>query len=102
MAAFGGIRRGRLALLAMGAVLLAALGIGPSYAADSAKVYVVQGLPGKSLDIAVDGASVAKNVRTAAIAGPISVNPGKRKISFRDGGQVLLERTFTVKARSSW
>jgi hypothetical protein len=83
-------------------VALAGLGVAPSYAADNAKIYIVQGLPGKDLDVAVDGKSVAKNVKTAAVAGPFSVKAGHRKVTFSDGGKVLLERMFSVTAKSSW
>jgi hypothetical protein len=92
----------KVALLAAGALSLAGLTVGPSYAADDAKIYIVQGLPGKALDIAVDGKTVAKNVKTAAVAGPFTVKAGKRKVTMSDGGDQVLARTFAVKAKSSW
>jgi hypothetical protein len=92
----------KVALLAAGALSLAGLTVGPSYAADDAKIYVVQGLPGKALDIAVDGKTVAKNVKTAAVAGPFTVKAGKRKVTMSDGGDEVLARSFAVKAKSSW
>lgn len=92
----------KLALVTAGALSLAGLTVGPSFAADDAKIYIVQGLPGKSLDISVDGKSVAKDVKTAAVAGPFAVKSGKRKVTFSDGGDVVLERMFSVKAKSSW
>lgn len=92
----------KMALLTAGALSLAGLSVGTSFAADDAKIYIVQGLPGKSLDIAVDGKSVAKDVKTAAVAGPFSVKGGERKVTFSDGGDVVLERMFSVKAKSSW
>jgi hypothetical protein len=75
---------------------------GPSYAADSAQVYVVQGLPGKTVDVAFDGHVVARGIKTAAVVGPFSIKSGSRKVTFSDGGKVLLERMFSVKAKSSW
>lgn len=92
----------RIALLAAGTVTLAGLTVGPSYAADDAKIYVVQGLPGKNLDVAVDGKTVATNVKTAAVAGPFEVKSGSRKVTFKDGNTVVLERVFSVKPKSSW
>jgi hypothetical protein len=83
-------------------LLLAGLSTAPSQAAADAKVYVVQGLPGKSLDIKVDGKTVARNVKTAAVVGPFSVRAGNRKVTFSDAGEVVLERMFPVKSKSSW
>ena len=95
-------RWARIALVLVGAVALVGGSISTSYAADDASIYVVQGLPGRVLDVAVDGKKVASGVRTAAIAGPYSVKTGSRKIRFSDDGEVVLERTFSVPARSSW
>lgn len=88
--------------MAAGVVAIAGLTVGPSYAADDAKVYFVQGLPGDSIDVAVDGKSVAKNVKTAAVVGPFKVKAGSRKVTFSDNGKVVVERMFSVKAKSSW
>lgn len=95
-------RWAKAGLVAVGALALVGGTVSTSYAADDAKVYIVQGLPGKDLDIAVDGKSVAKDVKTAAVAGPFSVKAGERKITFSDDGDVVLEREFAVKAKSSW
>ncbi len=94
-------RWSRLALLAAGTVALAGLAIAPSYAADDAKVYVIQGLPGKTVDIAIDGRTVAKGVKTAALVGPFKVAGGKRDVKISSGGNTVLERMISVKARSS-
>ncbi len=95
-------RSAKIALVAAGVVAMAGLTVGPSYAADDAEVYVVQGLPGKSLDVSVDGKSVAKGVKTAAVAGPFKIKAGSRKVTFKSDGKVVLERMFSVKAKSSW
>jgi Domain of unknown function (DUF4397) len=89
-------------VLVSSALAVAALIAGPSYAADSAEIYVVQGLPGKALDVSVDGNSVAKGVKAAEVAGPFKVAAGSRKVTFTSDGEVVLERTFSVKASSSW
>lgn len=96
-------RRVLTLLLLIGATLgLAGLTAGSSSAADSASVYVVQGLPGRSVDVVVDGKTVAQGVKTAAVVGPFTVAAGTRKVTFRDGGTTLLSRSFAVKPRSSW
>jgi hypothetical protein len=90
-------------VLLLGATLgLAGLTAGPSYAANSASLYIVQGLPGRNVDVTVDGKTVAKGVKTAAVVGPFKVKPGSRKVTFSDGGKQLLSRSFSVKSRSSW
>ncbi|HEY0237831.1 MAG TPA: DUF4397 domain-containing protein [Friedmanniella sp.] len=97
------LRRALVLVLTLGATLgLAGLTAGPSFAANTADLYVVQGLPGRSVDVSVDGKQVAKSVKTAAVVGPFKVRPGSRKITFSDGGTTLLSRQFPVKARSSW
>ena len=65
-------------------------------------MYVVQGLPGRSVDVTVDGKQVAKGVKTAAVVGPFKVKPGSRKVTFSDAGTELLSRSFKVRRRSSW
>jgi hypothetical protein len=53
-------RWSKLALVAAGVLALAGLTISPSYAADDTEIYIVQGVPGKDLDVAIDGKSVAE------------------------------------------
>jgi Domain of unknown function (DUF4397) len=89
-------------LLVTGALTFAGLIAGPSYAADSSEIFIVQGLPGKKVDVSVDGDSVASGVETAKVAGPFKVQAGKRKVTFSEDGEVVLERTFSVRPKSSW
>ena len=97
------LRRVLVLVLMLGATLgLAGLTAAPSFAANEASVYVVQGLPGQSVDVSVDGKQVAQGVKTAAVVGPFKVKPGSRKVTFSDDGTELLSRSFSVKARSSW
>src|SRR4051812_39100851 len=96
------LRRSLALLLTLGATLgLAGLTAGPSYAANDASIYVVQGLPGRTVDVTVDGKTVAKDVKTAAVVGPFKVAPGSRKVTFSDNGKTLLSRSFSVTAGSS-
>ncbi len=73
------------------------LTISPSYAANGTEIYIVQGVPGKNLDVAIDGESVAEDVKTAAVAGPFKVEPGSRMVTFSDNGTTVLENTFSIK-----
>ncbi|RYZ26952.1 MAG: DUF4397 domain-containing protein, partial [Propionibacteriaceae bacterium] len=97
------LRRLLVLVLLLGTTLgLAGLTAGPSFAANTATVYVVQGLPGRNVDVTVDGKKVASGVETAGVVGPFKVKPGSRKVTFSDAGKELLSRSFSVKARSSW
>jgi hypothetical protein len=90
----------KLALLAAGVLALAGVTISPSYAANDTEIYIVQGLPGKNLDVAIDGESVAEDVKTAAVAGPFKVKPGSRMVTFSEDGTTVLENTFSIKEGS--
>lgn len=94
-------RRTKLILICIGALALSGLATGPGHAGNTAEVYVVQGLPGKSLDVSIDGATVDRDVDAAEVVGPFDVEPGSRTVSFSDGDDVVLERTMKVAASSS-
>jgi hypothetical protein len=95
-----GARWSKLALVAAGVLALAGLTISPSYAANDTEIYIVQGLPGKNLDVEIDGESVAEGVKTAAVAGPFKVKPGSRMVTFSENGTKVLENTFSIKEGS--
>ncbi len=94
-------RRVNLALLCIGALAIAGVAVSPGHAADTAEVYVVQGLPGKTLDVSIDGESVETGVATAKVVGPFDVEPGTRTLAFTDGGDTVLERSVKLTAGSS-
>jgi hypothetical protein len=94
-------RWARLMVVIAGALALIGGTVSTSYAANDAKVFIVQGLPGRNLDVAIDGKSVAEGLKTAAVGGPYAAKAGKRKVTFTDNGKVVLERTFSVVAKSS-
>ncbi|HEY6809664.1 MAG TPA: DUF4397 domain-containing protein [Propionibacteriaceae bacterium] len=93
-------RWSKLALVIAGVLALAGLTISPSYAANDTEIYIVQGLPGKDLDVDIDGNSVATGVKTAAVAGPFKVKPGSRMVTFSENGTKVLENTFSIKEGS--
>jgi hypothetical protein len=88
-------------LIGIGALALAGALVDPGYGADTAEIYVVQGLPGQSLVVKVDGKAVDNDVATAKVVGPFDIEPGRRTVTFSDGGDVVLERALTVEAGSS-
>jgi Domain of unknown function (DUF4397) len=93
-------RWSKLALATAGVLALAGATISPSYAANDTEVYIVQGLPGKDLDVDIDGHSVAEGVKTATVAGPFKVKPGSRMVTFSENGTKVLENTFSIKEGS--
>jgi hypothetical protein len=93
-------RWSKLALGAAGVLALAGITISPSYAQTESEIFIVQGLPGKNLDVAIDGESVATDVKTAAVAGPFKVEPGSRMVTFSENGTTVLENTFSIKEGS--
>ena len=102
MSASNTARWARVVIVVAGALALVGGTISTSHAANEAEVFVVQGLPGRNLDVAIDGKSVATGLKTAAVGGPYTAKAGLRKVTFRDNGNVVLERTFSVSAKSSW
>jgi hypothetical protein len=85
--------------LAVAGLAVFAAGFASTAAAGSATtgvVYVVQGLPGKVVDVQIDGRTVATGAKAADIVGPLTVASGQRKLTVRSGGSVMLERMFTV------
>jgi hypothetical protein len=95
------IHRVPLVLIGIGALALAGVTVDPGYGANTAEIYVVQGLPDQSLDVSVDGKSVERGVATAKVVGPFDVEPGRRTVTFSDGKDVVLERALSVDAGSS-
>jgi hypothetical protein len=90
-----------LALLAAGTVALAGTAVSPSFAADDGEMYVVQGLPGQVVDVAVDGHTMAKGVKTAALVGPFHVRGGERTVTISAAGKQLVQRKVKITAKSS-
>lgn len=82
----------------LGAGLLAV----PSEAADSAEIYLVQGLPTTTLDVEIDGKQVAKGLKATTVAGPFKVSAGSHDVSVSSAGKILTEKSVKVGAGSSW
>lgn len=83
------------------ALTVAAFSSTPANAADTAAIYVVQGLPGVSADISVDGAVVATGVAAAKVVGPLSVGPGSHTATVTVQGSQVAAASMTAKAGDS-
>lgn len=91
----------RLLAVVVGIGSLSGLLVSPSFAGDEAELYFVQGLPRTTVEVQVDGKTVDKSMKTADVAGPFTVAPGRHRVTVRSEGTTILDRSMTVKARSS-
>ncbi|GAB3938534.1 hypothetical protein GCM10029976_053160 [Kribbella albertanoniae] len=73
----------------------------PAQGAAGGNLYIVQGLPGRTLDISIDGREVATKVPAAKLIGPLGVSAGQRTITAKQGGKVVIERQVTVASGGS-
>jgi hypothetical protein len=73
----------------------------PAQAAGNGQVFIVQGLPGRTVDISLDGRTVAQRVKATEVIGPFTVAAGQRKITARDAGKVVIEGMVSVGAGSN-
>ena len=74
-----GMRWAKVALAATAALGLAAVSLPASYAADDASSSTsCRDFPAEPRRRAVDGKTVAKDVKTAAVAGPFKIKAGSR------------------------
>jgi hypothetical protein len=73
----------------------------PAEQAATSHIYVVQGLPGRSLDVSIDGRVVTSGLQTTKIAGPFAVAPGTRMITARQAGEVVIQREISVGSATS-
>ena len=86
----------------MGGFTAATAGAATAAAEDTATLYLVQGLPGTAIDVAVDGQTVATALKTTDVSAPIAVGVGSRKLTFTDAsGKVVAENSFDAKAGAS-
>jgi hypothetical protein len=97
---------GRVVRIVVGLSVSALVGAGlfaaPSQAADAAEIYLVQGVPAKSVEVTVDGKEVASGVRATAVSGPFKVKAGEHTVAVRSDGKPVASATVTVGAGSSW
>jgi len=89
-----------LTLAVMVAATSALLAV-PADAAGKGVLHVIQGLPGRTLDISIDGKTVASGVKATEVVGPLDVAAGQRKVTAKDAGKVVIERVVTVGAESN-
>lgn len=82
-------------------VALLSAGLVPGVAADRTTVYVVQGLPGRTVSVEVDGRSVAEDLAGGKVAGPFEVRSGTRTMTFAEDGETVVTAKVKLPAGSS-
>jgi hypothetical protein len=95
------LRRTWLALLGLGSVALLSIGLTPSVAASPTSIYVVQGLPGHTVSVSVDGETVVESLAGGKVAGPFKVKRGARTVTVSEGDKTLVTSKVTLPRGSS-
>ncbi|MER7073170.1 DUF4397 domain-containing protein [Terrabacter sp. NPDC000476] len=97
--------RGRTVTVVAGALAAAASSlwsVSPSVAApERARVFVVQGLPGRLVDVSVDGRPVATGLVGASLSRAVELAAGAHTVTFSSGGSEVLRRSVDLRAGSS-
>jgi len=90
-----------LAVAGGGLLALLSAGLTPSSAADQTRIYIVQGLPSRTISVAVDGDSVVSGLAGGKVAGPFRVKHGTRTVTVSEGGQTLVTSKVKLPAGSN-
>lgn len=95
------LRRTWIALLGGAVLVLVSAGLTPSEAAAPTCIYVVQGLPGRTVAVSVDGKTVVDGLAGGKVAGPLPVKHGVRTVTVSEGGQSLVTSKVTLPLSSN-
>lgn len=83
------------------AASLALLALAPTQpvaaAANPALVTVIQAVPGATVDVSIDGRSVASGAAVGDVLGPFELSPGDHDVSF-EGDDVAVDSSLSVSA----
>jgi hypothetical protein len=87
----------------LAALLMPAIVAGPAAAAteNAAEVYVIHGIAGQVLDIAVDGKEVLAKAAPKTIVGPLALDPGSHRVTLTKDGKTIAQGKFKVGAGQS-
>jgi hypothetical protein len=88
-----------LLLAAAGSAVLPVQGAAAAHR-ESGKVFVIQGVPGVSVDVSVDGKSVDTGAQAKDVLGPLSLTSGKHTVTFASSKWTVTS-SFQVDARSA-
>ncbi len=76
-------------------------GLTPSVAASPTSIYLVQGLPGHTVSVSVDGEKVVDSLAGGKVAGPFKVKRGSRTVTVSEGGETLVASKVNLPLGSS-
>jgi hypothetical protein len=94
------LRVTRIAVIG-GLFALISTGITPSVATAHTRIYIVQGLPSRTVSMTVDGEEVVSGLAGGKVAGPFAVKSGTRSMTVTDGGQTLVTSKVRLPAGSN-
>lgn len=94
-------RRTWIALLGAAVLALVTAGLTPSVAASPTSIYVVQGLPGRTVSVSVDGKTLAGELAGGEVAGPYAVKRGTRTVTVSEGDETLVTNKITLPVGSN-
>ena len=95
------LRRTWTALLGGAVLALVSAGLTPSVAASPTTIYVIQGLPGHTVSVSVDGKTVVKSLAGGKVAGPFKVKRGSRTVTVSEGDETLVASKINLPLGSS-
>jgi len=94
------LRVTRIAVIG-GLFALLSYGVTPSVAKAQTSIYIVQGLPGRTVSVTVDGDEMVGGLAGGKVAGPFRVKSGTRSVTFSDDGKTLVTSKVRLPAGSN-
>lgn len=99
------MKRTSLVTLVSSVAIAGAVSVTPAAQAapqESARLMVVQALPGQTLDVEIDARSLAEGSETGSVLGPFEVPAGEHRVTFRDdSGDVVLDTSVELAPGAS-
>ena len=95
------LRRTWTALLGGAVLALVSAGLTPSVAASPTCIYVIQGLPGRTVSVSVDGEKVVEDLAGGKVAGPFPVKRGARTVTVSEDDKTLVTSKVTLPLGSN-
>ncbi len=77
---------------------ITALGVPASSAAGDATIYLIQGLPGKTVTVTVDGKTVVRDQKSGTVSPAVRVASGKRRVTVSSAGAVIVDQMVSIGA----
>ena len=94
--------RVRAAIVLLTAIVATLVWPTPAMAAPAGQVYLLQGLPGRHVDLFLNGEKVGSDVAPKTVVGPLALAAGSYQLRVAaSGGSTLLQRAITVSASDS-